>query len=64
MKFLADENMDAAIVERLRQDGHLARLEDLTLGQQAQTALATSRMVGVETFTSELQRLAALEAKR
>jgi Domain of unknown function (DUF5615) len=22
MKFLADENMDAPIVERLRQDGH------------------------------------------
>jgi hypothetical protein len=24
MKFLADENMDVAIVERLRQEGHLS----------------------------------------
>ena len=38
----------------------LARLEDLAIGQQAQTNLATSRMVGTEIFTAELQRLAAL----
>jgi hypothetical protein len=39
----------------------LARLEDLAIGQQAQTNLATSKMVGTEIFTAELQRLAALD---
>jgi PHD/YefM family antitoxin component YafN of YafNO toxin-antitoxin module len=39
----------------------LARLEDLAIGQQAQTNLATSRMVGTEAFTAEIQRLAALQ---
>lgn len=39
----------------------LARLEDLAIGQQAQTALSTSHMVGSEVFTAELQRLAALD---
>jgi PHD/YefM family antitoxin component YafN of YafNO toxin-antitoxin module len=39
----------------------LARLEDLAIGQQAQTALSISRMVGSEVFTAELQRLAALD---
>lgn len=38
----------------------LTRLEDLAIGQQAQTNLATSRMVGTEIFTAELQRLDAL----
>ncbi len=37
------------------------RLEDLAIGQQAQSALSTSRMVGSEIFTAELQRLAALD---
>ena len=37
----------------------LAQLEDLAIGQQAQAALLNSRMVGAETFTTELQRLAA-----
>lgn len=40
----------------------LAQLEDLVFGQQAQTALSTSQMVGAETFTAELKRLAALDA--
>jgi hypothetical protein len=35
----------------------------LQIGQQAQTNLATSRMVGTEIFTAELQRLAALDGK-
>lgn len=39
----------------------LALLEDLIIGQQAQTALSNSRMVGTETFTAELKRLAALD---
>jgi PHD/YefM family antitoxin component YafN of YafNO toxin-antitoxin module len=39
----------------------LAQLEDLAIGQQAQTALSTSRMVGAETFTAELKRLAMLD---
>jgi PHD/YefM family antitoxin component YafN of YafNO toxin-antitoxin module len=39
----------------------LARLEDLAIGQQAQTNLATSKMVGTEIFTAELQRLAMLD---
>jgi PHD/YefM family antitoxin component YafN of YafNO toxin-antitoxin module len=39
----------------------LARLEDLAIGQQAQSNLATSRIVGTEAFTAEIQRLAALE---
>jgi PHD/YefM family antitoxin component YafN of YafNO toxin-antitoxin module len=39
----------------------LALLEDLAIGQQAQAALLTSRMVGSEIFTAELQRLAALD---
>jgi PHD/YefM family antitoxin component YafN of YafNO toxin-antitoxin module len=37
------------------------RLEDLAIGQQAQTALSTSHMVGTELFTAELQRLAAMD---
>jgi PHD/YefM family antitoxin component YafN of YafNO toxin-antitoxin module len=36
----------------------LAQLEDLVIGQQAQTALSTSRMVGAEAFTVEIKRLA------
>lgn len=40
----------------------LAQLEDLVFGQQAQTALATSQMVGTENFTAELRRLAALDS--
>jgi prevent-host-death family protein len=40
----------------------LAQLEDLVIGEQAQTALLNSRMVGTETFTAELQRLAALDS--
>jgi hypothetical protein len=40
----------------------LARLEDLAIGQQAQTNLATSSMVSTEIFTAELQRLAALDS--
>ena len=39
----------------------LERLEDFALGQQAQAALATSRMVGTEIFTAELKRLAAMD---
>jgi PHD/YefM family antitoxin component YafN of YafNO toxin-antitoxin module len=38
----------------------LTRLEDLAIGQQAQTNLATSSMVGTKIFTAELQILAAL----
>jgi prevent-host-death family protein len=41
----------------------LAQLEDLTIGQKAQTALSNSRMVGAETFTAEIERLAALDDK-
>ena len=40
----------------------LAQLEDLVIGQQAQTALSSSQMVGAETFTAELKRLAALDS--
>jgi PHD/YefM family antitoxin component YafN of YafNO toxin-antitoxin module len=40
----------------------LIRLEDLEIAQQVQSALSTSRMVGSETFTAELQRLAALDS--
>jgi hypothetical protein len=40
----------------------LTRLEDLSIGQQAQTNLATSRMVGTEIFTAEIQRLTMLDA--
>ncbi|WP_373547701.1 prevent-host-death protein [Chamaesiphon sp.] len=40
----------------------LERLEDIALGQQAQTDLSTSRMVGMEIFTAELQRLAVMDA--
>ncbi len=39
----------------------LALLEDLVIGQQAQIALSTSRMVGTETFTAELKCLAMLD---
>jgi PHD/YefM family antitoxin component YafN of YafNO toxin-antitoxin module len=39
----------------------LARLEDLAIGQQAQSNLETSRMVGTEIFTAEIQRFAALD---
>jgi prevent-host-death family protein len=39
----------------------LAELEDLIIGQQAQAAISNSRMVGTETFTAELERLAALD---
>ncbi|BAY25310.1 prevent-host-death protein [Calothrix sp. NIES-2100] len=37
----------------------IAQLEDLILGQQAQMAVANSKMVGSEIFTTELERLAA-----
>jgi prevent-host-death family protein len=39
----------------------LAELEDLIIGQQAQAAISNSRMVGTETFTAELERLAVLD---
>ncbi|MBD2679653.1 MULTISPECIES: type II toxin-antitoxin system prevent-host-death family antitoxin [Nostoc] len=39
----------------------IAQLEDFILGQQAQMAVANSRMVGSEIFTTELERLAALD---
>lgn len=39
----------------------IAQLEDLTLGQYAQMAVANSKMVGSEIFTTELERLAALD---
>ncbi len=39
----------------------LARLEDLIIGQQAEVALSKSRMVGTESFTAELKRLAAFD---
>ncbi len=31
------------------------------IGQQAQAALSTSQMIGTETFTAEIKRLAALD---
>ncbi|WP_144405625.1 prevent-host-death protein [Aliterella atlantica] len=40
----------------------LAELEDRLLGQQAQSALNQSQMVGVEEFTLAMQRLANGEA--
>jgi PHD/YefM family antitoxin component YafN of YafNO toxin-antitoxin module len=39
----------------------LAELEDFIIGQQAQAVISNSRMVGTETFTAELERLAALD---
>ncbi|MEA5574510.1 type II toxin-antitoxin system prevent-host-death family antitoxin [Calothrix sp. UHCC 0171] len=39
----------------------ITQLEDLILGQQAQMAVAKSKMVGSEIFTAELERLAALD---
>ncbi|AFY35227.1 type II toxin-antitoxin system prevent-host-death family antitoxin [Calothrix sp. FACHB-156] len=39
----------------------IAQLEDLILGQQAQMAVANSKMVGSEIFTTELERLAAFD---
>lgn len=40
----------------------LEELEDRLLGQQAETALSQSRMVGVEEFTLAMKRLANGEA--
>jgi len=40
----------------------LAELEDRVLAQEAQKSLSQSQMVGVETFTSTLKRLADGEA--
>jgi hypothetical protein len=42
--------------------GRLTRLEDLAIGQQAQTNLTTSRMVGTENFTTEIHRLSVQTA--
>jgi prevent-host-death family protein len=39
----------------------LTQLEDLIIGQQAETALSNSRMVGTKNFMAELKRLAALD---
>ncbi|MGQ9870551.1 prevent-host-death protein [Leptodesmis sp.] len=39
----------------------LSNLEEIALGQLAETALNNSFMVGSETFMAELQRLAAIE---
>ncbi|MBD2089522.1 prevent-host-death protein [Microcoleus sp. FACHB-1515] len=40
----------------------LSELEDRLLGQSAKDALGRSHMVGTETFTAELERLAALDS--
>lgn len=40
----------------------LTQLEDMVLGQAAEAALSHEKMVGVETFTSTLKRLANGEA--
>jgi prevent-host-death family protein len=40
----------------------LKELEDLVLGQAAETALSQSKMVGTETFTSALEHFAHGEA--
>ena len=40
----------------------LATLEDCVLGQMAEAALQNSRMVGTETFTAQLKRLAVLDS--
>ena len=40
----------------------LNNLEDNALGQLAEIALQNSKMVGAETFTAELQRLASLDS--
>lgn len=40
----------------------LGELEDLLLGQSAEDALGRSQTVGTETFTAELERLAALDS--
>jgi hypothetical protein len=39
----------------------LAKLEDSTWGQAAETALHNAQMIGSEIFTAELKRLAAIE---
>jgi prevent-host-death family protein len=39
----------------------IAQLEDLIISQQAQAAICKSQMVGTETFTAELERLAVLD---
>jgi PHD/YefM family antitoxin component YafN of YafNO toxin-antitoxin module len=39
----------------------LSKLEETAFGQLAETAMKNFRMVGSETFTAELRRLAALE---
>jgi hypothetical protein len=39
----------------------LDRLEDLALARQAQAALSTSKMVGADAFTAEIERLAAID---
>lgn len=52
--------MSADTYQRLLK--RLEELEDMLLGQAAETALKNSQMVGVETFTSTLQGLADGEA--
>ncbi|MBD0345749.1 MAG: type II toxin-antitoxin system Phd/YefM family antitoxin [Coleofasciculus sp. Co-bin14] len=52
--------MSADTYQRLLK--RLEELEDMLLGQAADAALKNSHMVGVETFTSTLQRLANGEA--
>jgi PHD/YefM family antitoxin component YafN of YafNO toxin-antitoxin module len=39
----------------------LEMLEDFALGELAQAAVSSSRMVGTEMFAAELQRLAAMD---
>jgi prevent-host-death family protein len=52
--------MSAETYERLL--NRLEELEDIALGQSAEAAFKNSHMVGVEIFTSTLQRLAYGEA--
>lgn len=52
--------MSADAYQRLLK--RLEELEDMLLGQAAETALHRSHLVGTETFTSTLQRLANGEA--
>jgi prevent-host-death family protein len=52
--------MSADAYQRLLK--RLEELEDMLLGQAAETALNSSHLVGTETFTSTLQRLANGEA--
>ncbi|AFY50058.1 hypothetical protein Nos7524_4299 [Nostoc sp. PCC 7524] len=62
MKYRAADRLIISPENYQKLVNRLHELEDMLLGQAAETALSQSKMVGTENFTSALERLANGEA--